>query len=82
MWILPLQRIRHIDPAKALRQVVLVQLANVVQMRRQRLLHSCLQHRSPILIALAFTEQNLVAGEVNVLHSESQPLQQAQAGPL
>ena len=56
VWILPLQRVRHIDPAEAVRQIMLVPLAHVFQMHRQRLLHSGWQHRSPILIALAFTE--------------------------
>jgi len=49
----------------------------------QRFLHSRWQHRSPILLALTFPEQqeqHLVAGEVHVFDSESQALQQAQAG--
>ena len=71
-----------LGPAEALRQVVLVQLAHAVQMRRKRFLHRRWQYRSPILMALAFTDQNLLAGEINVLHSETQTLQQAQAGPL
>ena len=61
---------------------MLVPLANVFQMRRQRFLHSGWKHRSPILIALAFTEYDLVAGEVNILHSETQAFQQAQAGTI
>jgi hypothetical protein len=34
MWILPLQRIRHIDSAEALCHVVLVQLAHLLKWRR------------------------------------------------
>jgi hypothetical protein len=34
-----LQRVRHIDPAEALRQVVLVLLVNVFQMCRKRFFH-------------------------------------------
>jgi hypothetical protein len=82
VWILPLQRVRHKDPTEALRQIVLVPLAHVFQVCRQQFLHSRWQHRFPILIPLAFTEYNLVAGEVNVLHSESQALQEAQAGTI
>jgi hypothetical protein len=46
----------------------------------QRFLHSRWQHRPPILLALTFPEQHLVAGEVHVFDAESQALQQAQAG--
>jgi hypothetical protein len=79
---LPRPCVRHIDPAKALRQVVLVQLAHAVQMRRKRCLHSRWQYRSPILMALAFTDQNLLAGAVTVFHSATQTRQRAPAGPL
>jgi hypothetical protein len=51
-------------------------------MCREQFLHSRWQHRSPILVPLAFTDQDLLAGEVNVLHSETQTLQQAQAGTV
>jgi hypothetical protein len=51
-------------------------------MSSQRFVHSHWQHRSPILIAFAFTDHNLMAGEVNILHSETQTLQQAQAGTI
>jgi hypothetical protein len=60
-----LQRVQYIDPTEASHQIVLVPLTHVFEMRRQRFLHSCWQHRSTILIALAFAEQNLVAGKVN-----------------
>ena len=67
---------------EALRQVVLVQVVNVFQMRSKRLFHGDWQHRSPILVALALADHDLVAGEVNILHSETQTLQQPQAGPV
>jgi hypothetical protein len=51
-------------------------------MRRQRFLRSGWQHRSTILIALAFAEQNLVAGKVDVLHAESQALQDASSSTI
>jgi hypothetical protein len=60
-WILPLQRVRHIYPAEAMRQVMLVQLANVFQMCSKRFFHSGWQHRSPILVALSLADQDLVA---------------------
>jgi hypothetical protein len=70
------------NPTEASRHVVLVQLAHAVQMRRQRCLYSRWQYRSPILMALAFTDQNLLAGAVNVLHSATLTRQQAPAGPI
>jgi hypothetical protein len=74
-----LQRIRHIDSTEASHHIVLVPLAHVFQICRQWFLHSRRQHRSPIFIALPFPEQDLVAGDIDVFHSESQALQQAQA---
>jgi hypothetical protein len=77
---LPLPRVRHRDPAEASHYIVLVPLTNIFQVHPQRFVHSGWQHRSPILLALAFTEQYLVAGDVHVLDAESQALQQAQVG--
>jgi hypothetical protein len=67
VWVFPLQRARHIDHAEAVRQVVLVLLANVFYMSRKRFFHDGGQHCSPILVALPLADQDLVAGEVNIL---------------
>jgi hypothetical protein len=61
---------------------MLVSLANAVQMCRKRCFHSRWQYRSPILVALAFADQDLVAGDVHVLHSETQTRQEAQASTV
>jgi hypothetical protein len=44
------------NPTEALRQIVLVQTAHLFRVCRQQCFHSRWQHRSPILMALAFTE--------------------------
>jgi hypothetical protein len=51
-------------------------------MCHKRLFHDGGQHRSLILMALSHADQEPVAGEVSVLHSESQTLQEAQASPI
>ena len=79
MWLLPLPRVRYLDPAEAFHQIGLVPLTNVVQVVGQRFVHRRWRHRSPILLALTFPEQHLVAGHVHVLDAESEALQQAQA---
>ena len=82
VWVLPLPRARQIDPAEAVRQVMWVLLANVFYMCRKRFFHDGGQHGSPILVALPLADQDLVAGEVNSLHSELQTLQQTEACPM
>jgi len=68
--ILSVQSVGQVDSAEALRHIVLVQLANLGQMCRQRLFHGGGQYGDPIFVALPLTNQDLVASEVNVLHSE------------
>jgi hypothetical protein len=59
-----------------------VLLANVFYMGHKRFFHDGWQHRSPILMALAFADQDLVAGKVQIFHSKAQTFQQPQAGTV
>jgi hypothetical protein len=82
VWRLPWPCVRHLSPAEAWRQVVLVQWANVFQLGSSRFFPSGWQQRSPLLVALSLAHEDLVAGDVRVLHAETPTLQQAQTGTL
>jgi hypothetical protein len=64
------QRIRHLDAAVASAQVAGVNVAHLPQVRLQRLLDRARQHCHTILVALPFAHDNLVASELNILHTQ------------
>ena len=76
MWILPLRNVWSRDRAEALRYVMLVLLANVLQMCRRLYFHDGWQHCVPIMIALSLADEGLMVSDVNVLPSDSQTLLQ------
>jgi hypothetical protein len=54
----------RIDPTEALHHIVLVPLANAIQVVSKRFFHRHWQRRSPILVVLAFADRHLAAGPV------------------
>ena len=56
-----------------------MQLAYGLQMRQQPILCSARQHRDSVLPSFAVTNNNLTAGEVQILHPQFQTLHQTQS---
>lgn len=88
---LPLRRRRRIFSIERERQdcsphangkIPLVLLLHVGQVSQQPLLHECRQHRSPILLALAAPDHDLIEIEVHVLHAKLEAILQAKPGAV
>jgi hypothetical protein len=60
-------------------EVGLVLLASALEVGGQRGLDRGRQHRHPVLVALAVADDDLVRGEVDVLHAQAAALQQAKS---
>lgn len=82
MRVLPLQGSRKFDPAGALPEVGLVLPTHPLEMCRQGLLDGGREHADAILASLAVADDDLVGGEVDVLHAQAAALEQAEAGPV
>src|SRR5207249_7265989 len=69
--ILPAERMRERHPARVGGEVALVSVAPGFDQPLERVLQRTGQHRAPIPTALAGTHDDLVAGEIDVLHPEA-----------
>ena len=70
--------IGQVDFADSRGQVFFVQFLYPLQLPPQRLHHDCGKHRYPVLAAFSIPHQDLVALEVDVFHSQTQTLKNAQ----
>src|SRR5262249_49917049 len=79
--ILPRQSERKRCSAQSLPQVFVVLATYEFQMVEQSPLGTRRQHSHPILLTFAVSNPDLVACEIDVLHTHAQAFQQPQAGP-
>src|SRR5207244_11777060 len=77
--ILASQRPRQLDPACALPEVEVVLLLDDVQMPGQLDADDGRKRRGPVFVAFAGADDDLIAPEIDILHSEPSALQEAQA---
>ena len=82
MRILPEQRGRQLDPARAHGQILVVLRPDIFQPPDEGGLGHSRQHRDPNLVALATTDNDLIGGEVDVLHTEPAALEHPQIGAV
>jgi hypothetical protein len=74
--------VREADAAEALGQVGLVQTLNALQVLFERLDHAIWQHCYTILVPLGVAHDDRATLEVNILDTQPQALQEAQAGAI
>jgi hypothetical protein len=78
LGILPAERPRQLDPARAAPEIALVLALDGVEMQSELGNHDGGQRGGPIFVALAGTNRDLVAREVHVLHPEAQGLEETE----
>src|SRR5262245_3397490 len=80
--ILPAERPRQLDPARAAAEIALVLALDDIEMQGELRNHDGGQRSGPILVALAGTNHDLFAREVDVLHPEAQGLEKTEPGSV
>ena len=80
--VLALQRVGHVHAGQALGAIGVPHLLRMGQLLAQRLLQRGGQHHDPVLAALALAHDDGAAVEVDVLHAQAQPFEQAHAGAV
>ena len=80
--VLGRQRAGQSDAPRPRREVRIVKRADTGEVGLERRPQRDGEHRVPVLVALPFADEDLVALEVDVLDAEPQPLQEAHAGAV
>jgi hypothetical protein len=76
------QRPRNVDATAATSQIARMRHAYFVQMLPQPRFGGGWQHRDPILVALAATDEDLMIAEINVLYAQLQAFQYPHASTV
>ncbi len=82
MGIFPGQGVGQIHAAEAVGEVVLMQFPYAGELSEQRRLHGEGQQREAIFVPFAFSHHAVVGAEINILHPQTETLQQPQTGPV
>jgi len=73
--VLAIQSMGQIDRTKPLQKIPVVEFPNPLQVVDQLAVNCDRQHRSPVFVALAFPNGNLVEREVKIFYPQSQRFQ-------
>jgi hypothetical protein len=76
-WVLARKGVRKFDPARTVPEIRFVQPPDGLDVRRQPRLDSAREHRAAVSRALAATDDDFMASEIDVLDSKTTALEQA-----